>query len=526
MLRSLFLGHPKLSLLVDSFALVVGVLCSRDKQTLTRPDFAVLVVYTCLALKQMVSPRPILGGLVKHDTSFTRSILTATLLSIGGCAELTGEFNGSEHANLNKRFTSNSAKDDQKAVDIVRDWSAPEQEAFRRLYREGERNAVLNFNELGVAAIEAGNFRTAELAFDESLRRIDAIYANDENARKAKSLFSAEKVKDFKGEPYERSMAFYYRGLLYARAGDYQNARASFLAADYQDTVAEQESYRGDFGLMPYLAAWASACDGDASKAEDLAKNAAAKDPALAALSTSARMLYLLESGAGPVKVGNGKYKELLTFSAAAGGAEVPLTLSGVSGEWVRAGDLNYQASTRGGRAVQAILDGKAQFKNTTQAVGEAAVDAGLFTASLGAMTDDADLAQAGGWAALAGSLFQLASTMSKPAADTRQWSSLPREIYILGEANPRSLGKATEVKYRREDGSEHAASLTSWGVQDRCEIAWGRTQAQRILKTSRSIEDSKQARDSAFRDNLIDSFAQETSAQQAAPSSPQQQSN
>ena len=110
--------------------------------------------------------------------------------------------------------------------------------------------------------MEVGEFDVAEKAFDQGITRIDAIYANNENAKKARSLWTKESAKDFKGEPYERAMV-YYRGLLYLRKGDYQNARASFLAAEYQDTVAEQDTYLGDFAVMNLLAGWSSHCDQD-----------------------------------------------------------------------------------------------------------------------------------------------------------------------------------------------------------------------------------------------------------------------
>ena len=132
------------------------------------------------------------------------------------------------------------------------------QPLFQALYIEGEHNAVLNFNYLGLAALESGEYETAEKAFDAAIARIEAIYADNPSAAKAKSVFAEEKVKDFKGEPYERAMTYYYRGLLFVRAGDYQNARASFLAAERQSTLSEVEAYKSTFGLMDYLAGWSS----------------------------------------------------------------------------------------------------------------------------------------------------------------------------------------------------------------------------------------------------------------------------
>ncbi|MBV8156605.1 MAG: hypothetical protein JO278_03045 [Dyella sp.] len=153
---------------------------------------------------------------------------------------------------------------------------------FHTLYMEGEWNAVLNLDLLAVAAIEVKRPDMAERALDMANARILGIYADDPDAQKAKSLWSAESVKDWKGEPYERAMSFYYRGLLYLHAGDYQNARAAFLQADIQNAFGQYEKFdNNNFPLMLWLAAWASYCDGDGRMAGELGARAArgAPDP-------------------------------------------------------------------------------------------------------------------------------------------------------------------------------------------------------------------------------------------------------
>ncbi|HSV29463.1 MAG TPA: hypothetical protein VLL76_07885, partial [Candidatus Omnitrophota bacterium] len=72
---------------------------------------------------------------------------------------------------------------------------------------QGKRNQVLNHMRLGLAAMEMGKFELAEQLFDDALDNIETIYANNEHAEKARGLFVKELTKDFKGEPYERSMA-------------------------------------------------------------------------------------------------------------------------------------------------------------------------------------------------------------------------------------------------------------------------------------------------------------------------------
>ncbi len=102
---------------------------------------------------------------------------------------------------------------------------------FKTMFEEGERNAVLNKDRLGLAAIENKNYDIATYVFDDAIARIDTIYSDNPAAEQARSKFNEEKVKDFKGESYERAMTYYYRGLLYLRTGEYDNARAAFLGA-------------------------------------------------------------------------------------------------------------------------------------------------------------------------------------------------------------------------------------------------------------------------------------------------------
>ena len=66
-----------------------------------------------------------------------------------------------------------------------------------------------------------------------------------------------EKIKIWKGEPYERAMANFYLGLIYYMQHDYNNARAAFENAlfklrDYSGDDGRSDDYRqveSDFAL-------------------------------------------------------------------------------------------------------------------------------------------------------------------------------------------------------------------------------------------------------------------------------------
>jgi tetratricopeptide (TPR) repeat protein len=240
---------------------------------------------------------------------------------------------------------------------------------FITLYEGGERNAVLNEDHLGLAALETGHFDIAEQAFDYAIARIDAVYADNPQAEKARSLLHQENVKDFKGEAYERAMTFYYRGLLYLRRGEYDNARASFLGASRQDMYSENQIYNEDFGLMDYLAGWASLCMGDQVSAKDHLHRAAQVTPTLAPLTENHdKFLFIMETGHAPNKILSGKYQEILGYTDDPVNQYIDVRVFHGDMEAdkpVLAGDLYYQATTRGGRVVDKINAGKAEFRSS-----------------------------------------------------------------------------------------------------------------------------------------------------------------
>jgi tetratricopeptide (TPR) repeat protein len=395
---------------------------------------------------------------------------------------------------------------------------APEQlrPFLRALYLEGERNAVLNFNHLGLAAMEIGHWDIAKKAFDQAILRIDAIYADDENARKAKSVWNEEKVKDWKGEPYERAMTYYYRGLLYLKDGEYDNAAAAFRAADYQDTQAEQEAFQGDFGLMPFLAAWAQNCRGNKVAARDLYGQAVTKDKSVSALSVDQRFLVLVDSGSGPVKYGDGKHKEVLKFRAApdAKDTTVAVDLAGKELPLHAAGDVQFQAETRGGRAVDGILNGKAQWKDNTGTAGQIATSVGMATMQVGAMRNDHNMAGFGAIAGLAGMFAQMAADAMTPQADVRAWGSLPAAIYVASEASPPADVKVA-VKFDTGGGAQTKPVVLAARNSD-CAVAWSRTRSAlapqdggRASITPRpQLENSgREQQNAAFRAQLLGMF-------------------
>lgn len=381
---------------------------------------------------------------------------------------------------------------------------------FERLFVEGERNATLNLERIGLAALYLGRMDVAEKALDAAALRIDQIYADNPEAQKAKSLWSAEKVKDFKGEPYERAMAFFYRGLVYAARNDFQNARAMFKQADYQDTVAEAEQYAGDFGLMPYMAGWASHCDGNAALAADFQQMAAKGDKNYAQIPATPPVLVLFESGRAPFKYGAGKFGEALKWQAhdAVAPAAKSACVSGdgdcFATQFVVGADVGFQATTRGGRPIDGVLGGKASFKEGAQTVAGVAGAIGNVGLQTAMLTGNRDAAGLGMLGMFAGLVAQGVSASTQAQADIREWEQLPGTVWLATVNNRQKEQAASAVVETDASPDTPKPTVTRLVNTPSCQLYWGRDSSPlNVLREAGPVEPSNHKRDPAFRQEI-----------------------
>jgi tetratricopeptide (TPR) repeat protein len=377
-----------------------------------------------------------------------------------------------------------TTQEHEKEIDVppeqMRSYLSDKPEDLHRLYAkvltQGERNAVLNHMRAGLAAMELGHWQTAERSFDQALLGIEAVYADNEDAENARSNWVKENYKAFKGEPYERAMAYYYRGLLYLREGDYENARASFKGGLLQDTLAQQETYSQDFALLSYLSGWASHCNGDAALADQAFAEARAYNDRLRPPTAEASLLLVGETGLAPRKVAVGEYGQALAFERAEGfrdrSVDVETAQSQVA--LVEAEDVFFQANTRGGREVERILQGQAEFKDTTDTLGDAALAGGAAATSYGATTGNDGAAAAGIAVMAAGLIAKGISAATRTEADVRTWDNLPDRVHLAAVAAAPVPETAT-ASFR--DASGETMARRDLAIQDAgaCAIGWAR---------------------------------------------------
>jgi len=291
-----------------------------------------------------------------------------------------------------------------------------------------KRDRVLWEYRTAAAAMRRGDFADAKQLLDDALVTLGGIYGPDKEAKRARGYFSPEARKTFIGEPYERVMAYYYRGILYWIDSEPDNARACFRSGQIIDSDTENKTYSSDYVLLDYLDGLATAkLGGDASDALKRAEAEArlTKPPPC---DPSANVLFFAEFGNGPTKYATGQYAEELRFLP--GNSSVRSLRVKVENETLRADtcdDLTFQATTRGGRLMDHILANKAVFKSATDTAGTAAIISGAILAGQQGRHSAADEVGVGLLAAgVIGKIFSAATT---PAADTRTWDNLPQYL-------------------------------------------------------------------------------------------------
>ena len=301
-----------------------------------------------------------------------------------------------------------------------------------RLRAGAPKDAVLLALQAGVAALGEGQRGEAAALFDQALASIEGMFANTENAARARSLWYEEGVKDYKGEPYERAMAFHYRGLLYLAEGDYENARASFRGGVLQDAFSEEEQYRSDFGSLMQLEGWANQLNGDPAQAVDAYQEVARLHPQWQAPLPGTNVLVVAELGGSPRKLGDGISNHEIVYRRPKRTPErsITVTIDGRAYPLALAEDLYFQASTRGGRRIDRLIDGKVAFQNASETIGRIAgrlaADGSVIQAAYGGGHGNAL-----GAIAAVGAISSIISVNVKPRADVRYWANLPETVHI-----------------------------------------------------------------------------------------------
>jgi tetratricopeptide (TPR) repeat protein len=210
----------------------------------------------------------------------------------------------------------------ERGADIaVADYFSGNYEAARTLLeplaRQTNENFVLNNARLGSTTLVQYRLNEAQDAFLRAYEVINSVGVNN-GGRSLGAALIDEKIKVWKGEPFERAMINFYLGMIYYTQHDYANARAAFENAlfklrDYgegdnkEDKFAEVDS-NFTLGYLMLGKCWQRL--GEPEKARQMFDRVTKLRPDLAALANAdynekSNLLLLVDWGHGPAKITN-----------------------------------------------------------------------------------------------------------------------------------------------------------------------------------------------------------------------------
>lgn len=250
------------------------------------------------------------------------------------------------------------------------------------------------------------------------------------------AIVGSESSKTYKGDPYEQTMNAFYLAFCDLVYGQPDNARAGLKRGILADAEVGDERYQADNALLFWMAGRMSRLMGKATDAagfydEARAANAFAlqhgargePDNAVLADPERGNFVLLLPIGLGPEKYADGSQEELARFRprpfpAVAARATVDGQPLGRSWTLV---DVDYQARTLGGTAMEGIRKGKAVFKTVSTTAGIVLLDRALSRRGREARGE-----------AIAGGVLLLLGLLTSSSADVRFWPTLPSTVQVI----------------------------------------------------------------------------------------------
>jgi tetratricopeptide (TPR) repeat protein len=312
-------------------------------------------------------------------------------------------------------------------------------EELRGVAKQPDENFVLNNCRLGSAALAGYDLPEAEDAFLRAYEVINSVGVND-GGRSLGAALVNEKIKIWKGEPFERAMANFYLGLIYYMRQDYNNARGAFENAlfklrDYADKkdvkndYSEQES-NFVIGLVMLGKTWQKLGRDDLAHANF--ERARQLRPDLTALfdeekNATSNLLLVVEYGFGPRKVRDAD-------GSVVGFAPTPDQVGLIPPPQVTVDDRPVDVSGLDHPPIDLLAmaqDRHWQDIDTIRAIksvtGTGLLIGGGAVAANGSYHHNDDQVLAGLAMMGAGALLKASSQ-----ADVRQWEMLPRTVYLL----------------------------------------------------------------------------------------------
>ena len=311
------------------------------------------------------------------------------------------------------------------------------QRQFTAMAQKPDQNYVLNNLRLGASALAAHDFDEAEAALVRAYEVLNATRVNDPGRRAAAVLFD-EKIKIWRGEPYERAVANLYLGLIYYEQGDYQNARGAFENALFKlrDYGSEQQIKSGDYTTVENDFAIALLLLGRCWEKLGSPDNAQAQWAQLDQMRPDARellqrtrdpltnVMVVVDFGFGPRKTTEFDGSIVRFYPSPGEVGQIPRPVVRVNGSEPHSTtplfDTVMMAQDRKWQSIDTIR----VFKS---GLGTALIAGGAITTGYGLNRDDGNTALIGLGLMAAGLLAKASSQ-----ADLRQWEMVPRTTFVI----------------------------------------------------------------------------------------------
>lgn len=293
--------------------------------------------------------------------------------------------------------------------------------------------------QLASVLLQEGKRDEAHRTLTEAREELELLFDPAAEER-ALSLWHGEQEKVYKGDGWERATLYAFLGLSFLDFGDWQSAIKCAENGILCDSDSEKNEYVADYALLPYVGYLAAVRKQDAAKADKFArlyKNACGKE--IPEVARHPNALLVCWTGRGATYELGGEFEEkryvvpgsdfgeLDAVSAAAPGQPEAYSISGLA-------DLNFQATTRGGRLMDNVLDDKAAVKRGFAASANVLL---VMSASLVQVGNQSPLMMlvcypsAGGLALLGGSSYLVGKAVT-PKADGRIWGCLPGRLLVV----------------------------------------------------------------------------------------------
>lgn len=306
---------------------------------------------------------------------------------------------------------------------------------LKPLAKRTDENFVLNNARLGSSALVNYDLDTAQSAFRNAYDVINSVGTND-GGRGLGAAVVDEKIKVWKGEPFERAMLNFYLGLTFYIRHDYNNARAAFENAlfklrDYGEGSDKADKYRTQESNFALAYLMLGKCYQRLDRAADAQRafaRAVELRPGLASVADWARneqsnVLLVIDYGFGPQKVAN-------SDGAIVGFAPTPQEEGPVPPPMLY---IDGRPASLGGSVHPPIdllvlaQDRKWQSIDTIRAV-KSALGTGLIAGGIGYAAVDRRANPYVALGLIAGGLAMKAMSQ----ADVRQWEMLPRTTFVI----------------------------------------------------------------------------------------------